>query len=206
MNTDGLKGRIDNVIEAYKTQADTHSEALIGIRKNYANDELRHQLQRENAKHSEALASISASLRSATDEVDALLSKVNRKLSAPVTDTALNALQVLRMRKDISAQELAAFKDRYGSNYSVLSALQEIANENGITIEEALEGTATGSDTITASGIINMLNDLQTCVDQIKTGIATDGGLLSVAVSHSLAVGQINALSPHLASLDSFAE
>ncbi|MDR1185117.1 MAG: hypothetical protein LBK67_10045 [Coriobacteriales bacterium] len=201
--TDKLKNRIDYVIEEYKKQADSHSKALQAIRRDYANDALSNQLQGEDEKHASTLASLSASLKSATDEVENLVSEVNRKLSAPVSNEALNALQVLRMRKDISAHEIEAFKDRYGDNFNVLFALQEIAGESGITIKSALEGQ---SDGLTASAVLNRLNDLQAYIGQIKTAITTDSGLLGVGVAHTLTMQQINALESHLDALDSYAE
>jgi hypothetical protein len=203
--TDTLKRRIDSSIEDYIKQSKAHGEALRTIKRSYMNDELRGQLQRESEKHATALSSISADFkRAAESELDRLATAVNRKLSAPVSAEALNALQVLRMRKNVSAQDIAAFKDRYGNNYSVMSVLKEIADEGDPTIAKALEDGKTGFFTGTA--VLNMLNDLRTYASQIASGVAYDQGQFTVAMVHSLATQQLNVLDPALDALDPYKE
>jgi hypothetical protein len=201
-----IKKHLAEAIKAYDYQLARHNNALKAAKEVYRGEALRDQLQKESESHAAALASISARLQHASDEVKALNQKAQRKLSAPVSTETLNALQVLRMRKAVSAAEITAFKNRYGDNPGVMAVLQEIAGESNIDIRSAFEEKVAGSDGLTASGILSALDDLQTHIGQMQEGITGDKGFLSLAVTHDLAGQRIDALGGCLDTIASYAE
>lgn len=203
---DTIKKHLTDAIDAYEMQAISHKKALEVANSNYIGDVLRDQLQKESENHAIALSRISQNLKFASDEVKALNEKAHLKLSSPVSTEALNALQVLSMRSDVSAREIESFQHRYGDNLNVLAALQEIAGKHGITIKTVLEEKANGSDGLTQSGILSALDDLQTHVEQLRAGIDADKGLLSLAITHNLAGKRIDALGGHLDAIASYAD
>jgi hypothetical protein len=199
-----IKEHLTRAIEKYGYQLDRHSSTLKVINANYAGDMLRDELKKANEEHALALSSISSSLGFASDEVKAIAHKAHRKLSEPVSAEALRALELLKMRKDVSAREIESFVNRYGDNSGALSVIREIADKNGVSIETALKEKSNGSDGLTASGILVALDDLQTHVKGLQAGIDSDKGLLAVAVTHNLAGQTIDALGGHLDALNSY--
>jgi hypothetical protein len=201
-----IKKHLSDAIEAYDYQIARHSNALKSLNANYAGDMLRDETAKENAAHTVALSNISARLGFAAGEVKDIAAKANRKLSEPVSAETINALEVLKMRRSVTKAELESFKHRYGDNLNVLAVLNEIANESGVTIAEAFEEKANGSDGLTPSGILSALDDLQTHIGQMQSGINKDAGLLSLAVTNNLAGQCVDALGGHLDAIASYAE
>jgi hypothetical protein len=201
-----LKKHLSAAIEGYDFQIARHSNALKHLNANYAGDLLRDETAKENAAHTASLSSIAEKLNLVSDEVKALTEKAYRKLSAPVSNETFNALQVFRMRQSVTKAEIESFKNRHGDNLNVLAVLNEIADQHGVTIAEAFEEKANGSDGLTPSGILSALDDLQTHIGQMQEGITADKGLLALAVTHNLATQKADALGGHLDAIASYAE
>jgi hypothetical protein len=205
-----LKRRIDTSLEDYDRLREAHETTMKHIRETYKGDHRFNQEQSENEKYAAALASVADAHNAVVpDVVNRLISKVNRKLSAPVSEDALNTLQLLRMRDNVSAAEIEAFVDRYSDNYGIMSALEEIAQSGKKSgkpgIADALKSIDKG-DSVTVTGAITMLKNMLSYSNQMAAAISMDRGQLAVAVSHNLVTQQSVGLEPVLDKLESFRE
>lgn len=66
--------------------------------------------------------------------LDNLYSKIGDNLTAPPSQDAVNTIQLLKMRSDISEQEFKRYADKYKDNALMVSSLNEIAREKELNI------------------------------------------------------------------------
>ena len=67
--------------------------------------------------------------------LDGLYSKISDEVTAPPTQDAVNTIQLLKMRNNISADEFILYANKYGNNALVNSMLSEIAKDKELNVQ-----------------------------------------------------------------------
>lgn len=75
--------------------------------------------------------------------LDNIYDKISEEVTAPPSQDAINTIQLLKMRSDISENEFMLYADKYKDNALANSMLQEIAHEKNlkVNIEDSKEMT-----------------------------------------------------------------
>lgn len=66
--------------------------------------------------------------------LDNIYDKISEEVTAPPSQDAINTIQLLKMRNEISEQEFLLYADKYKNNALANSMLQEIAHEKDLKV------------------------------------------------------------------------
>lgn len=91
--------------------------------------------------------------------LDNIYDKVSEEVTAPPSQDAINTIQLLKMRSDISESEFMLYADKYKDNPLANSLLQEIAKEKElkVDIEESKEMTL-------ANNLVHFWEEIETSI------------------------------------------
>ena len=91
--------------------------------------------------------------------LDNIYGKISEEVTAPPSQDAINTIQLLKMRSDISEKEFMLYADKYKDNALANSLLQEIAREKelNVNIEESKDMTL-------ANNLVHLWEEIETTI------------------------------------------